>query len=213
MSGNLLKRTLALAAHLSPTARHATPEKDFWKWFVKNEASLWDFEKSQEQTFDRLATELHRVHPSITFEFGPKQNGKREFVISADGIRDAFPAVESLYAAAPQLQRWRIIKFRPRREPFDIEYAGIKVHAKDVRVAISRSAEKVDVAVYLPGYASDLRKKFVGVTFLLLDQALGEYDVEMKVGAIDGFSSDAAPGNAITLDELPGAFDKTFERQ
>jgi hypothetical protein len=212
MFSSLIKRLVALFAILSPAALHATPEQDFWKWFVKNEASLWDFEKNQEQTFDRLNAEMHRINPSLTFEFGPKENGKREFVISADGIRDAFPAVEALYAAAPVLPRWTIVKFRPRRKPFDIEYSGIKVHAKDVRVTVRPSAGKADLVVFLPGYSNDQRNKFLGVTFLLLDQALGEYDVEMKVGAIDEFNLDAAPADAITLEELPKAFDKFFQR-
>ncbi len=101
---------------------HASAEADFWKWFQTNEAMLFDFDRDQEAVFDRLAGEMHKVHQSLTFEFGPKENGRREFVISVDGIKDAFPSVEALYAAAPTLERWQFIKFRPRREPFDIEY-------------------------------------------------------------------------------------------
>ena len=83
-----------------------TPEQEFWRWFEKNDASLFDFEKDQKAVFDRLTTAMHRVHPSLTFEFGPKQGDSREFVISADGIKDAFPKVISLHAAAPKLPRW-----------------------------------------------------------------------------------------------------------
>src|SRR4030095_14054404 len=92
----------------------ATPEEDFWKWFENNEAALFDFEKDQEAVFDRLAAALHRVHPDLTFEFGPKHDNRREFVISADGIKDAFPKVISLHTAAPRLPRWTFIRFRPR---------------------------------------------------------------------------------------------------
>src|SRR5882724_4779444 len=77
---------------------NASAEADFWQWFQRNEADLFDFERDQEAIFDRLAAEMHKVHPSLTFEFGSKENGRREFVISADGIKDAFPKVESLYA-------------------------------------------------------------------------------------------------------------------
>src|SRR5258708_6440308 len=89
----------------------ATPESDFWAWFQKNEALLFDFEKDQEKVFDSLAAALHKVHPSLTFEFAPRQGGRREFVISADGIKDAFPKVESLYTSAPRIPRWQFIKF------------------------------------------------------------------------------------------------------
>jgi hypothetical protein len=78
-----------------------TPEQAFWNWFQKNEDSLFDFEKNQAEIFDRLSTELHKIDPNLTFEFGPKENDRREFTISADGIRKAFPAVEKLFASAP----------------------------------------------------------------------------------------------------------------
>src|SRR5215470_9533932 len=122
---------------------HASAESDFWRWFQHNEADLFDFERDQEAIFDRLAAEMHKVHPSLTFEFGPKENGRREFVISADGIRDAFPKVESLYAAAPTMARWKFVKFRPRREPFDIEYAGVSVKANTVSVLLEPDGKKV----------------------------------------------------------------------
>ena len=56
----------------------ATPERDFWAWFQRNEPVLFDFEKNQDKVFASLASALHKVHPSLTFEFGPKQNGRRE---------------------------------------------------------------------------------------------------------------------------------------
>ena len=63
----------------------------FWRWFQANETRLFDFEKDQDRVFNELQMQLHRIQPSLTFEFGPKEEGKREFVISADGIKDAFP--------------------------------------------------------------------------------------------------------------------------
>ena len=99
----------------------ATPEQAFWSWFEKNEKRLFTFETDRDRVFNELAGKLKQVHESVTFEFGPVEDGKREFVISADGIKDAFPAVEKLYALAPKLPRWKFIKFRPRRAAMDIE--------------------------------------------------------------------------------------------
>jgi hypothetical protein len=50
--------------------------------------------------------QLIQVHAKLTFVFGPKAD-PREFVISAGDIREAFPAVSSLVAAAPKLDLWR----------------------------------------------------------------------------------------------------------
>jgi 1,4-alpha-glucan branching enzyme len=60
-------------------------QQEFWDWFTQHEPELLDFEADRETVFDRLATELHKVHPDLTFEFGPPEE-KREFVVSADGI-------------------------------------------------------------------------------------------------------------------------------
>jgi hypothetical protein len=95
------------------TLRNETSEQRFWQWFEKNSAKLMNFESDQEAIFDELADQMHQVHPDLTFEIGLLENGKREFVVSADGIRDAFPAVKNLVDAAPPLKEWVIIPFRP----------------------------------------------------------------------------------------------------
>jgi hypothetical protein len=189
---------------------HASVEDDFWQWFQRNEADLFDFERDQEATFDRLAGEMHKVHPSLTFEFGPKENGRREFVISADGIKDAFPKVESLYASAPVMERWKFVKFRPRREPFDIEYSGMSVKANTVSVLLEPDGQKVGLTVFIPGYTQENHNTYAGIAFLLLDQALGEYDVETRVGFIEVKAPSPGPAQVRSLQELPKAFDDFF---
>ena len=185
----------------------ATPEEDFWRWFQRNEAALFDFELDQERIFDRLGAEMRKVHPSLTFEFGPKQRNRREFVISADGIRQAFPKVESLFAAAPPLPKWQFIKFRPRRELLDLSYDGVSVKASSVFVLLRPDGAKAGVTVVIPGYTKAAHRTYLAIAFLLLDQAIGEYDVETRVGSID-VQAPSTPGRAgHSLRELPAAFD------
>lgn len=92
-----------------------SPEARFWSWFEENESRLFAFENKQEQNISELLRELHRIHESLTFEIGSETKGLREFIISADGNRAAFPFVIRLADAAPSLPRWNIVKFRPRR--------------------------------------------------------------------------------------------------
>lgn len=190
----------------------ATPESDFWKWFQQNQQMLFNFEADQERTFDLLAVQMQKVHPSLTFEFGPIQGGKREFIISADGIREAFPKVEGLFAAAPPLPKWTVIKFRPRRDPFDLEYGGISVKANAVTVLIQADGAKAGLTVLIPGCTEAQRKTYMAVAYLLLDQALGEYDVETRVGFIEVKAPSSAAKAAVTLQQLPKAFDAFFTR-
>ncbi|OFA01064.1 hypothetical protein DUGA2_43960 [Duganella sp. HH101] len=186
----------------------ASPESDFWTWFQQNEDEIFNFEKNQEVVFDKLAARMQKVNPSLTFEFGPKEDGKREFVVSADGIKKAFPSVEKLCAAAPQLKKWKVIKFRQRREPFDMNYGGISVRAATVTVSIARDGPKAALTVLIPGYTESKRESYAGIAFLILDQALGEYDVETRVGVIDVAAPSARYGQVRTLADLPKAFDE-----
>jgi hypothetical protein len=209
----MLRLSVITAFVLSCGRAHATPEQDFWKWFQSNENSLFDFEKDQERTFDRLAAEMHKLNPNLTFEFGPKKDGCREFTISADGIREAFPAVEKLYAAAPPLPRWKILKFRQRHKPFDIESGGVSVKAALVAVQVTPNGQTVDLTIFIPGYTQDAYKKYAPIVFLLLDQALGEYDVETRVGQINIESTSKAGGKTCSLEALPREVDALFAKK
>jgi len=187
-----------------------TREQDFRNWFKSNEDTLFNFEKNRERTLDKLRTEMHKLNPSLTFEFGPIEDGRREFVISADGIKNAFPEVEALYAAAPSLPRWKFIKFRPRRKPMDVNYGGVSVPAASVKVQLSRNGQLADLTVFIPTYSESKREAYTGIAFLLLDGTLGEYDVETRVGQIQ---VEAAPRSTIqtfSLETLPNAFDTLF---
>jgi hypothetical protein len=192
---------------------HAVSEAEFWKWFQSNESALFDFERDREVTIGRLATEIKKVHPSLTFEFGPKVTEKREFVISADGHREAFAKVESLFASAPSLAKWKFIKFRPRRAPADIRYEDISVKASSVSVALVPEAQKVGLIVLIPGYSSAKRESYAGVAFLMLDRALGEYDVETRVGSIDVRAPSGAIAGAVSLLELTKLFDSFIAKR
>ena len=194
---------------LSCKRAQATPE-DFWKWFQSNEDTLFNVEKNREQTFDKLGAEMHKLNPSLTFEFGPIEDGKREFVISADGIKEAFPQVEALYAAAPSLPRWKFVKFRPRRKPMDVNYEGVSVRATSVTVQLVRNGQLADLTVFIPNYSEADRKPYMAIAFLLLDDALGEYDVETRVGQIKVEAAPKAQAQTFSLQDSPKAFDALF---
>ena len=210
MRAKLIALAVALGAISSPVI--ASPEIEFWKWFQRNENALYDFESDQERVFDSLAAQMHKVDPNLTFEFGPKENHKREFVISADGIKAAFPKVESLYAAAPNLNKWTFIKFRPRRAPYSIKIGSVEVKPGDVSIRIEHDGRKAGLSVFISGLTPSLQKDFTSVAYLMLDQALGEFDVETKVGFIEVRERTTVPDGAVSIDDLPKVFDHFLPR-
>ena len=192
------------------TRAWATPQQDFWAWFTKDEAALFDFEKDQDHVFKDLAEQMQKVDPNLTFEFGPKKDGKREFVISAGGIKASFPAVVSLYNSAPKLDRWTFIKFRPRRPigDTDVEFQGVKVAPKDISFILLPDGDKADLLIFIAGMTDAQKETYEQIAYLTLDQAVGEYDVETKIGGIEIHPADVrTKSDKRPIAELPGALD------
>ncbi len=209
---------LLMALFNLPLFGAPTKEVTFWRWFQKNDSRLFTFENDRERVFDELAAELKKVNLDLTFEFSPiRSDGRREFVISAGGIKSAFPAVESLCSSAPKLEKWIVLKFRQRRSPVnDLEFEGRKIKAADVRYLLFRdeNPEKVGVMVFLDGYRKELKSTLNQMGFLFLDEALGEYDVETRLGAIVFEGRDSKYfDQARPLTELPKEFDDYFENR
>lgn len=189
-----------------------TVEQEFWRWFVEHESVLLDFESDQERIFDQLAAQLHAVDPNLTFEFGPKEI-QREFIVSADGIKSAFAAVVSLADAAPKLDRWRVIAFRPRRTPpHGVEIRDKQVNPENVQFTLLDNGKAAGIQLFIPSFQEgDAEWKMLG--YLLLDEVLGEYDVETRLGPIEMFAADArAEWERYPLTELPRAFDQLMSR-
>jgi len=180
----------------------------FWMWFREHEDELLHLENRREWAFDQLASQLQKIDPRLTFEFGPESK-RRELIISAGGVRNAFGAVSALVASAPIMDHWQVTAFRPRRSPPTIiELAGKRVDSRDVEFTLLDNGKTTGIYLFIPGYpADDADLKQIG--YLLLDELLGEYDVEMKLGLIKMLSPEEhTAGERYPLDELPIQFDK-----
>jgi len=189
-----------------------TAQKQFWIWFVAHERELFDFDPNRvaerERIFDELQGELHKVDPDLAFEFGPNEP-RREFVISAGGIQRAFPAVVSLARAAPALEQWQVTAFRPRRALLQIvEFAEKRVDPEEVQFSLLDNGKIAGIRLFIPGFRDD-DAELKQIAYLLLDGALGESDVESRLGLIEMFSPQTATaGTRYPLADLPARFDR-----
>jgi hypothetical protein len=211
-----MKRALLLVLALLATQCHATtgPEESFWSWFQQHEAAYYALDPDdmprREALFDALDVELAKVHSDLTFEFGPVIEGRRDFVVSAAGIKSAFPAVRNLVSKAPALTRWTVIAFRPRRSPVStIQFQDVSLDPQKVLVRLSRDGDKVGMTIFIDQYSKAREAEFGQAAFLLLDEALGEFDVETKVGFIELRAlPETIPPNTVPLSGLASAFDR-----
>jgi hypothetical protein len=187
-------------------------QEAFWNWFIQHEAELLDYEADQERVFDLLAAELQKVDQHLTFEFGPKE-AKREFVISAGGIKGSFPAVASLVSAAPTLPHWRVTAFRPRRTPLNaIEFRDKQARPEDVQFSLLDNGKIAGIRLFIPSFQED-DADWKQIGYLLLDDALGEYDVESRVGLLKMYSPDASTTERrYPFVDLPQVFDQLVSK-
>lgn len=160
-------------------------EEYFWNWFLKNASQYYRFEKNQNTLFKRLKLELDKIDPNLVFEFSPiLDNGKRELVISADGIKSSFPTVTNLTNQAPEIDKWEIVAFRQPRKLIDqINYEGLTIKFENVFFKYEKSNGKINLELNIKGFYESA--EWTAATFILLDNILGEYHTEMSLDFID----------------------------
>ena len=134
----------------------ATEEEKFWVWFQKHSNDIFHFERDREKVFEKLTAALTNVNKDLTFEFSPvRENGKREFVISAGGIKSAF------------------------------SIGDVTVKAEDVYYHLYPNGDKLGVVLFFEHFSQDEYPLYGNLGYLFLDECLGEYDVETKLGFIE----------------------------
>jgi hypothetical protein len=169
-----------------------TPEHLFWDWFKANSARLMNFEyygnpilHYGDPILEELTVELNKVSNGLTFQFSSKDIYGREFVVSADGIRQLFSTVIKLVGAAPALPGWKIVAFRQPMSPqFSLDFGGFRLLTDDIWFKIISKEYWVDITLYVKGLSRKNRHVVQHASLIALDNVLGEYDVEMKVGRI-----------------------------
>ena len=191
---------------------HSSKYNKFWKWFEAHEDEIFHFERKQEKIFDKLASRLRRVHPDLVFEFSSVSEGRREFTVSAGGIKSVFPEVTSLVREAPALSRWKIIAFRQRRDVPDIQCGDKMLNRDAVFFDHIPAGDKIDLLLFIPGLSDSSPEGVTGlktIGYLLLDSAVGEYDVETKIAGIQFLDASVSPERRrIPLRELPQVVDR-----
>lgn len=182
-----------------------TPASRFWDWFYRHSARLMAVKTGSEKVCDDLMSELQKVHKGLAFEFGPTVDGKREFIVSADGIATVFHAVKKLVAAAPNLPAWKVIAFRPPKgNDFAIGFGEFKLGMDDIWFLAKPAGQKTNLTLFIRGFEGENERKATGAAFLLLDAAIGEYNVVTKIGHIDmqPISDDPSASGKLPLKDL-----------
>ncbi|KYH07794.1 hypothetical protein A1704_03775 [Chryseobacterium cucumeris] len=133
-------------------------EEKFWFWFVDNQSLLHDNienKSSQKWIFSSLNAQLSNIDDNLTFEFSPiRENGVREFSISADGMRGSFANVRKLIALSPDLKNWKFNAFRQRvsGDNYSVNYDGYTIGYDDIFYRYSTSNGELGIELNIRNY-------------------------------------------------------------
>ena len=184
--------------------------KNFWKWFQQEEDKLFFYEANEKELLPQTLAELQKINKELVFEIGPDTEGQREFFISANGMKNAFSEVIELVKFAPDLDRWQIVPFRQRKDVSDLEIQleDIILTPNDINFSFEKEKGRINLSLYVENM-DDEDEKMYHMVFLLLDNIVGEYDVEMKIGSIDIYTDEDISENEILypLTKLPHIID------
>jgi hypothetical protein len=184
----------------------------FWSWFVENEKSytfLASLEPSvNEELLDNFLTRLHEYCDELYFEIGGLPDQDQELIITAEGNKDYFPAVEELIRDAPSIPGWVFIAFKqPTDGHFKSEWGDIELDTQEIWFdpLNSKTSTGIGIRVYVPNF--DLIKENESTNPLLLkmiDTIIGEKAFASDLEYIEFASQIADPeeGGQISIIEL-----------
>jgi len=164
-------------------------EEEFWDWFLKNEAALYygtDDELEREKIFDGLSKRIKSIDDNLVFAFTPVKEGQlKEFVISADGIKESFPQVINLVKSAPTHPNWKFLSFRQPNTGDDLSLAmgDFEIGYNDIYYRYAEQDSKLHLELNIRDFEdSEFQQNAI---YILLDSLIGEFDVVMEIDSID----------------------------
>lgn len=147
------------------------------------------------KVLDYVGFELQKIENDLVLELGVG-GGKNELIISADGIRDQFPLVDRIVAAAPRLLTWEVIALRqPKPRSTSASYNGTVLNHNDVKFVADMTMTPVDIVFYVRNLESQDDPR-IGALFLLIDNLIGERSTATKLGAMEFRPLSEAPMEA-----------------
>lgn len=174
----------------APAGPPPSPEAQFWTWFSFEEAHLADRAVGKEgvSVMLEITRQVESVVPGVKAELQIGQTGQpHTLVLTVNGDTKLFPAVQKLAAGAPSLKRWKVVAFRQRKAlPPSLQFGDVTVNRDDVLFKeTGRANGKLDLEVRVKGLTPANERAMDQAVFVFIDHAIGEYDTETKLAAID----------------------------
>ena len=186
---------------------------EFWAWFAARAKSLtWP---PPHELVDEIGERIHAIDPGLAFELSNSET--IVLAISAAGMAELFERVEEIVAAAPAFDHVRVVAFRQRGKIADATLGlpdGGELSCDDIWFRVVTASDPVELELYVRGFPAESPGQMQEAVYLLLDNALGEFDVVKHIAGIDWHELPKDPVRAALspLKDLPAQFDRALKR-
>jgi hypothetical protein len=184
---------------------------EFWVWWDRARARVATAiaDGTVGQLAEEISTRVSAIHEDLQWELSPGKATEHSLVVAPGGDARLRATVARWLASAPAGDT--LFEYYGARQADDdvlsskIQIGGEELDLKELRFGftVEDDPHDIDVAVFHPGFATLPEQARGQLTFLALDWALGEEQVETWIGAVE--TAVTRPPNPRTGRELQTA--------
>lgn len=164
----------------------------FWRWFQEVAARHYaTIEAKQSPSLgDEMSAKIDELLPGFSWVYGPGEKGVgHSLTLTGEGnIHRQLLALHWL-AGAPQIEGW---SFHAARQPGAVGGYSIEIEGRSfsdtgiwITPSINTDDENIDITIWHPAWTEIDEQRRSTITFLFLDEVLGEYGTDWWIGRID----------------------------
>ena len=183
------------------------PSLKFWNWFV-DFAELIPHEEFPESLQNELLSKLQDYDNRLFFLVSTNSS-PREFIVTAEGNREAFSVADDLVAAAPDLANWLFISLKPAMGfKFRHTDGPISLNVSELwffPTASTKDPAKLGIVLGFPDVDFVLNSQSVDTAYTILESAIGERSCINDIAHVSVNNLPEDPGNSgyLELPQLP----------
>jgi hypothetical protein len=163
---------------------------DFWRWYAEVAPRFTKIIDAREAASlsDEVCAEVDKIYPRCAWVFGPGEAEGHSFTLTGEGNPHRQLLMLFWKSLAPEIPGWT---FYPARQPGPVSEITLDAGGQTfspiefwLTPSVDRENEKIDLTVWHPLYAVMPENERWTVLFLFLDEALGEYGTQQRIGEI-----------------------------
>lgn len=165
----------------------------FWNWFKDNNKAYTFLnsvdEETKEKLLDDFLKQLHKYCDSIYFEIGGYPDEDQELIITAEGDERYFDKIETLVNAAPKIDGWTFIAFKPPMpDNFKSKWDDLELNSEDMWFLPLSNDKTQELGIRVCFNKQDLikgNKTLTPLLYKMLDTILGEKSFALDIQYVE----------------------------